>query len=95
MTVRDSRMEASALAIATAIHYGAKAEIVSERLLQGLAPSYIEIDGVPVYVPAPLLRETPGVRVTFADGYVALYLTSNSDRARTMLERAQEVHDGA
>lgn len=68
-----------------------KAEIVGGKSLRGTSPQYVEIDGVPVDWPTPPRKEAIGVRTILPDGYVALYLTTTHERARSMLASAQEI----
>jgi len=68
-----------------------KAEIVGDKYLLGTSPHYVEIDGVPVEWPVPPRKEAIGVRTILPDGYVALYLTTTHERARMMLDSAQEI----
>lgn len=78
--------------IAADLARGAKADIVGGKsLLGGASPQYVEIDGVPVEWPMPPKKEAIGVRTLLPDGYVALYVTTTHERARSMLASATEL----
>lgn len=83
--------EKPVLMIAADLSKGAKAEIIGDKCLRGTSPQYVEIDGIPVEWPMPPRKEAIGVRTTLPDGYVALYLTTNRERARSWLDEAKQM----
>lgn len=87
----NGKLEVSARGIALDLLRGATAEVVGHKYLAGFSPSYMEIDGVPVQLPPPKMKEAPAVRVTYLDGFTALYLAADEERAESLLARANEI----
>lgn len=85
------KYEESARGIAIDLLRGATAEVVGEQYITGLTPQYAEIDGVTVQLQPPEKKEAAGVRVTYPDGFTALYLSVNAERAKALLAHAREI----
>lgn len=89
-----SRTRETATAIAAAVAEGATAEVVGSQELAGANVRYMEVDGVPVALPEQPRHEAPGIRVTYPNGYVALYVTGDEERARELLAMARSSDAG-
>lgn len=87
----NEKLEVSARGIALDLLRGASAEVVGQKYLSGFSPSYMELDGVPVQLPPPEMKEAPAIRVTYPDGFTALYLAADEERAEALLARAKEI----
>lgn len=87
------RLETTAMAVAYALRHFAEVEVVGAKILQGVRLTYLEVDGVPVPVPEEPAAESPGIRITWPDGKVWLYLLTDKTRAESVLARARVLRE--
>jgi hypothetical protein len=91
VTQLTRKLETSARLIAWSLLEGGEAELLEEKVLEGVAPSLVELDGqiIPWYGAARM--SMPGVRVTTGEAYVYLFLSRDRAQAVLLLERAEEL----
>lgn len=83
------KLDATRQYLASELVAGAKAEIVGGRSLRGISPQYAEVDGVPVELPLPPIKEATAIQVTRPDGAVLLFVERTNERARELLRQAK------